>query len=87
LKSFVVILGFLILSASTATWSRFHSFDPCIWMEKEMSEQSGMPFLAAEAKVQTDFIHRGIASPTATQCVGAWWRFRMEGAMSQKQVR
>lgn len=56
-------------------------------MEKEMSEQSGMPFLAAEAKVQTDFIRRGIASPTATQCVGAWWRFRMDGAMNQKKVR
>jgi len=85
LKTFLIACAFIVCAASAATWWRFQSFDPCIWMEKEIAEQSSLPFVVAEARVKAEFLLRGITEPSAAQCVGAWWRFRMEGAMHPKK--
>lgn len=69
----------VILLASIATYVRYESFDPCIWMEQDLASQSGLPRLVVDAQIQSQFLIKGIVDPDIGQCVVAWWNFRLDG--------
>lgn len=79
--------GFVLLAsvaAATATYYRYESFNPCIWMEQEFAEDSGLPRLVVQGRIKAEFFLRGISEPTIPQCTMAWWSFRIDHLPKQK---
>jgi len=68
----------LILAAGVATYGRYQSLDPCVWLEKDMVAASEMPEIWVEARIRARFLLDGITSPTASECLQGWWSFRAE---------
>ncbi len=83
MKYLFLIIG-LAAAASVATYVRYDSLDPCVWLVHDAAGQSGLPPVAEEARVRAAFLVRGIAEPGPYDCLDAWWRLRFEGA-SQSQ--
>lgn len=79
MKKFLTAVLMIAILAVGATWFRFQSFDPCIWMEQELAEKSDLPRIVIKARIKAEFLLEGISEPTPPQCVVAWWRFRMDG--------
>ena len=80
----IAILGaVLVLLAASATYARFESFDPCVWMEHELAEESGLPRMIVAARIQAEFLMRGVGDPGPRDCLLAWWDFRAEGLRKQ----
>ncbi len=69
----------LAVAASVATYVRYESFDPCIWLVRDAASKSGLPVLAEEARIRATFLVRGIAEPGSYDCLEAWWRLRSDG--------
>ncbi len=69
----------VVLIASIATFVRYESFDPCDWMEQDLASQSGLPRIVVNARVQSQFLIKGIIDPGIGQCLLAWWNFRLDG--------
>ena len=81
----VTVIGasfLLTFAASAATYIHYRSFDPCVWMEKDIAKKSGLPRLAAKARIQSRFLIEGITHPDPGQCMLAWWEFRAEASSS-----
>jgi hypothetical protein len=76
---YVVIALVALAAAAVATFVRYESFDPCDWMEQDLTRKSGLPPIIVKGQIRADFILRGIASPGPYECVKAWWRFRANG--------
>jgi len=76
---FILILVILLGAAATATYVRYNSFDPCIWMEQDLAEESGQPILVVRARIRAGFLLQGIVSPTAQDCLLEWWKLRRDG--------
>ncbi len=72
----VVVLG---LAAAIATFARYESFDPCDWLEHDMTRSLGMPKVVAQARIRAGFMLRGIVEPTSRECLGDWWQLKAEG--------
>ena len=72
----VAVLG---LAAVIATFVRYQSFDPCEWLEQDMTRALGMPPIVAQARIRAGFMFRGIVEPTAGECLDDWWRLKAEG--------
>ena len=75
-------LGILValgLAAGIATFARYESFDPCEWLEQDMTRSLDMPRVVAQARIQAGFLLRGIVEPTSRQCLDEWWRLKAEG--------
>jgi hypothetical protein len=70
----------LALAATTATYFRYHSFDPCNWMAQDMAHHTGLPVVVMEGKVKASFLVRGITEPGPRECVLAWWGERADEA-------
>lgn len=79
MKKIAIAAAVLALLAATATYARFESFDPCVWMEHELAQESGLPRMVVAARIQAEFLVRGIGDPGAKDCLLAWWDFRAEG--------
>lgn len=75
MKYAIVVAG-LIAAALTATYVRYESLDPCIWLVHDATGQSELPALAVEARIRAGFLVRGIAEPGAYDCLSEWWRLR-----------
>ena len=71
--------GVLVSAAAIATYGRYESFDPCVWMEQDLATRSGLPRLVVRGRIHAGFLMEGIGDPGATQCLQAWWKFRAEG--------
>lgn len=84
MKTFATVFAVLLLLAATATYARYESFDPCAWMAHDLVEESGLPRMVAEARIQAEFLLRGIGEPDAGDCLFAWWDFRAEGLQKKK---
>lgn len=69
----------VVLIASIATYVRYENFDPCDWMAQDLASQSGLPRLVVNARIQSQFLIRGIVDPDIGQCIVAWWDFRVDG--------
>lgn len=76
---YISVLIFLVLAAGVATFARYESFSPCDWLEHDMMRESGMPLIAVQAQIKASFLLDGVTEPTAAQCLGKWWTFRLDG--------
>lgn len=83
MKYLLIAVG-LSMAAVVATLVRYESLDPCVWLVHDAADQSGLPMLAEEARIRTEFLVRGITEPGAGECLGSWWRLRFEGANAGK---
>ncbi|MDJ0949118.1 MAG: hypothetical protein QNJ94_09370 [Alphaproteobacteria bacterium] len=76
----LVLAVFLaVVAASVVTFVRYESFSPCVWMEQDLAEQSGLPVLVVQSRIRAGFLIEGVVDPDPYDCVLAWWRFRAEG--------
>ncbi len=78
----VVVLG---LAAGIATFARYESFDPCAWLEQDMTRALGMPPIVAEARIRASFMLRGIVEPTGRECLEDWWHLKAKGLPEQDE--
>ncbi len=78
----VMVLG---LAAGIATFARYESFDPCEWLEQDMTRALGMPTIVAQARIRASFLFRGIVEPTSRECLDDWWRLKAEGLPEAEQ--
>ncbi len=69
----------LVVAAAIATLARYESFDPCDWLEHDMTRSLGMPPVVAQARIRATFMFRGIVEPDTYDCLDAWWRLKAEG--------
>jgi hypothetical protein len=76
-KYAIVVIG-LIAAALIATYARYESLEPCVWLVHDAARQSQLPELAVEARIRADFLVRGIAKPGPCDCLSDWWRLRSE---------
>jgi hypothetical protein len=77
---FLIVLVLLAAAAVSATWVRYDSFDPCVWMEHDMVADSSLPALIVTARIKAAFLLDGVTEPTPKQCLYAWWQHRFEDA-------
>ncbi len=75
----LLVIG-LAVAATIATYVRYDSLDPCVWMERDMVRQSGLPQLVVRARIRAEFLLEGITEPSARDCLPRWWEVRAEGA-------
>jgi len=73
---YLVIVAGLLVAAVAATFVRYESLDPCVWLVHDAARQSGLPALAEETRLRAAFLVRGIAEPGPYDCLTAWWRLR-----------
>lgn len=78
--SLFLVLVVAVASAAAATYSRYESFSPCVWIEHDQAEATGLPRLVLRGRLQAEFLMRGIRNPDAVDCLLTWWDFRREGA-------
>lgn len=71
------------IAATIATYSRYESFDPCVWMEQDMAHQSRLPRVVMQGRIRADFLIQGVSNPDRYQCLTAWWKFRANGGVAQ----
>ena len=76
MKNALIVITLLALAAGAATYYRYASFHPCDWMEQDLAESSGLPRLVMRGRIRGEFMLRGIADPSPSDCVLAWWDFR-----------
>lgn len=79
MKKLILVLSVLLLAAAVATFARYESFDPCVWMEQDLALDSGLPRVVVRTRIQAEFLVRGISDPSAADCLLAWWEFRADG--------
>ena len=77
---YLLLIAGLAVAASVATYARYESLNPCDWLVRDATGQSGLPELAEEARIRAAFLLRGISEPGPYDCLEAWWRLRSEGA-------
>ena len=74
-----LVLLVLLLAGIAATYARYESLSPCIWMERDLAAKSGLPEIVVKARIQAAFLLEGITEPDALQCLTEWWQLRSEG--------
>jgi hypothetical protein len=80
---FIVILIGLAIFASGATFGRYGNFDPCDWTAQDQAEATLIPKIVWEGRLKAKFLVKGIAEPTYTDCMLAWWESRAEEAVER----
>ncbi len=78
MKYLVVFIGLLTFAAG-ATFIRYQSFDPCVWIETDMAEESDLPLIVVQSQISAYFLLDGIVTPTLQECLVGWWDFRIDG--------
>ncbi len=68
-----------MVAAAIATFARYESFDPCDWLEQDMTRSLGTPPVVAQTRIRATFLFRGIVEPDTYDCLDAWWRLKAEG--------
>ncbi len=76
---YLAILVLLVVAAAAATFARYESFSPCMWLEHDMARESDLPQLAIQAQIKASFLLDGVTDPTTTECLNKWWNFRLNG--------
>lgn len=74
----VVVIG-IAMAATAATYIRYHTFDPCEWIARDMADRTSVPLVVWQSRVRADFLLQGVAEPSPSQCVLAWWKERADG--------
>jgi len=78
MKYLVLSVG-LLVAAGVATYARYESLNPCVWIEQDMVRQTGLPLLVVQAQVRAKFLLDGVTEPDPATCLPAWWEFKVEG--------
>ncbi len=81
MKYVVIVLG-LVIAAAVATWFRYGSLDPCIWMEKDMAADSNLPLIVIQAEIKARFLLKGYTDPGFYDCLEGWWELRTDSLPS-----
>lgn len=79
-KTIPLFLVLAVAAAAIATYSRYESFSPCVWIEQDQARATGLPRLVLRGRLHAEFLMRGIKEPDAVDCLFTWWDFRLEGA-------
>lgn len=79
MKTFSILAGAALVAAALATYVRYQSFDPCVWMEQDLAAKSGLPRLVARGRIQAQFLVEGVIEPDVGECITAWWDLRADG--------
>jgi hypothetical protein len=87
MKNFLLIVVALCLFGTAATYIRYKSFDPCVWIEQDLVRQSGLPKLVVQGQTRARFLAKGIADPTPYQCIKTWWGMRADGTLKPNGTR
>ncbi|MFT5440772.1 MAG: hypothetical protein ACI9MJ_002646 [Alphaproteobacteria bacterium] len=77
MKNFIALVLVAAVAGTAATYFRYQSFNPCMWLEQEYAEDSALPLLVTKGRIKAEFFLRGIREPTVTDCTVAWWNFRL----------
>ena len=84
MKILVIVLA-LLGAAGIATLVRYGSLDPCVWLDRDTASASDLPDLVAQAQVRAKFLLDGITTPTAGDCLIAWWDLKANGAAAAQE--
>ena len=68
----LVTLGVLV-AAAAATLVRYGSLDPCVWLEKDLIEDSGLPPAVVRLQIRAAFFVDGVTDPGPLDCLLEWW--------------
>lgn len=79
-KTIPLFLVIAIAAAAIATYHRYESFSPCVWIERDQARETGLPRLVLRGRLQAEFMMRGIRNPDAMDCLLTWWDYRRNGA-------
>lgn len=79
-KTVPLFLVIAVLAAAIATYSRYESFSPCVWIEQDQARATGLPTLVTRGRIHAEFLLRGIGEPNTVDCLLSWWDFRLQGA-------
>jgi hypothetical protein len=82
IKSVVVLIGIAIF-ASGATFGRYGNFDPCDWTAQDQSEATAVPKIVWEGNLKAKFLVKGIAQPSFSDCMLAWWESRADDVIEK----
>src|SRR5690606_31796403 len=80
---FLLLAALFLAAAAIATLLRYESLDPCVWMERDLVEDSGLPPAVVRARIAAGFLLEGITDPSPVDCLLEWWRLRREGVPEQ----
>ncbi len=68
----LITLGVLV-AAAAATLMRYGSLDPCVWLEKDLIEDSILPAAVVRAQIRAAFLIDGVTDPGPLDCLLEWW--------------
>lgn len=80
---YLLIFVALVAAATIATYFRYESLSPCVWLEKDMQTASGLPAIAVTAQIRGEFLLDGITEPDGWDCLLKWWDFKANGAAAK----
>lgn len=80
---YLLIIAALLAAGTIATYLRYESLSPCVWLEKDMQTASGLPAIAVSTQIRATFLLDGISEPDAWDCLLAWWDFKANGGGEQ----
>ena len=81
-KYIILVIGIAIFG-SGATYGRYGNFDPCDWTAQDQADATLIPKIVWEGRLKAKFLVKGIARPTFSDCMLAWWESRAEDAVDQ----
>jgi hypothetical protein len=73
-----IIVVIMTLVAGIGTFSRYRSFDPCVWLKQDMMARAEQPAVVVEARIAARFLVDGIVDPSFGNCLEGWWSYRLE---------
>jgi hypothetical protein len=82
IKSVVILIGLAIFS-SGATFGRYGNFDPCDWTAQDHAKATLVPRIVWAGRLKADFLLRGVAQPSFSDCMFAWWESRAKDAAEE----
>jgi hypothetical protein len=83
MRNFLILSLLACIAATGATYYRYQSFDPCSWLEQEFADEWKAPRMIAKGRIMAEFYVRGVTDPSFSQCVSAWWHFRLDKPVHQ----
>ncbi|MHA1563939.1 MAG: hypothetical protein ACTSX7_01390 [Alphaproteobacteria bacterium] len=87
IAAYAGIAALLLIAAAVATHTRYDSLHPCDWLRIDAGRQSGLPDAIVRARIQAQFLLRGVIVPGPGECLSAWWRVRRNGLPDEQPAR
>ena len=81
-KYIILVIG-LAIFGSGATYGRYGNFDPCDWTAQDQADSTFIPKIVWTGRLKAKFLANGIAQPTFSDCMFAWWESRADDAVEK----